>query len=317
MYYCILFIILIAAETGYMAWARRRCPALHKVTHPIAGGATWTVNSGGWLFYPAMVAAALLFDLQEAYTLMLVAAAPLWVVCFVDDMRGLSITLRISVQALVAAVAVFYWIGTDIGLYLLVVLMLVSLMNAYNFMDGISGMLALYSIVSLGSLVVALLEVPALAVYVPAVGSVLVAVVVFSLFNVVRPDRLFAGDVGAVIMGLFVAWMLAALIYTDGDVTWLTLVCVFLVDTGCTLAGRLWRRENIFTNHHKHLYQRLTARGHAHHKVAVCYAGAQLLLSAGYLLIPTFYRVDWFIGAYVVCFLTYAGLHVRFTRRAK
>jgi UDP-GlcNAc:undecaprenyl-phosphate GlcNAc-1-phosphate transferase len=55
---------------------------------------------------------------------------------------------------------------------------------------------------------------------------------------------------------------------------------VYGVDTGLTLLERLWRGENIFQSHRRHLFQYLVFNLHwPHLRVAWLYGGAQALLN--------------------------------------
>jgi UDP-N-acetylmuramyl pentapeptide phosphotransferase/UDP-N-acetylglucosamine-1-phosphate transferase len=60
----------------------------------------------------------------------------------------------------------------------------------------------------------------------------------------------------------------------------------FLFDTAFTLVRRILRRENILAAHRSHLYQRLTATGLPHSKVAVLYWALALIgaVAAGALV---------------------------------
>jgi UDP-N-acetylmuramyl pentapeptide phosphotransferase/UDP-N-acetylglucosamine-1-phosphate transferase len=90
-----------------------------------------------------------------------------------------------------------------------------------------------------------------------------------------QPARVFMGDAGSAFLG----FLLAAVPMTvaSGEtrpmeyavlMTW-----PFLFDTGFTLLRRLTRRENVFSAHRTHLYQRYTQTRRSHQNVVLVYAG--------------------------------------------
>jgi UDP-N-acetylmuramyl pentapeptide phosphotransferase/UDP-N-acetylglucosamine-1-phosphate transferase len=94
----------------------------------------------------------------------------------------------------------------------------------------------------------------------------------FLLYNW-APAKVFMGDVGSAFLG----FLFAALPAVAGQARLELWVCAvlllwpFLFDTALTLTQRIYRRENILAAHRSHVYQRLTASGLSHARVAVLY----------------------------------------------
>lgn len=110
-----------------------------------------TVRGGGIIF-PLACLAVLPFSsfinvLSFCVDLTLISA-----ISFIDDIGNLNIILRLAVQSLAVVVAILS-LGKNLEWYQLAIIfiVLIGAINAYNFMDGINGITALYSIVTMGS----------------------------------------------------------------------------------------------------------------------------------------------------------------------
>ena len=150
---------------------------------------------------------------------------------------------------------------------LLTVLWLTALINAFNFMDGIDGML--------GWLTVAV-SIVGLGLVTPDASVVLLVTASASLGFLVwnhPPASIFMGDVGSQFLGLLVG---ASLLRQSGGaidvIPTVMIVAVLLFDTGFTLARRLRAGKNVFAAHREHLYQRLSAVRGSHRSVTALYA---------------------------------------------
>jgi UDP-N-acetylmuramyl pentapeptide phosphotransferase/UDP-N-acetylglucosamine-1-phosphate transferase len=143
------------------------------------------------------------------------------------------------------------------------VVWIVGLINAYNFMDGIDGIAG-------GVAVVAALWWIALFPKEPmwSIGVLLVAAALGFLLHNWSPARIFMGDVGSTFLGcMFAVLPLMLEVPVIGGL----LMWPFLFDTGFTFLRRLLRREDIFSAHRDHLYQRLIISGWSHASVALLY----------------------------------------------
>ena len=196
------------------------------------------------------------------------------VISFWDDVSALSPKLRILVH--VVAVSVCFW---QTGIFDLTVLtiavayiLVIGSMNAYNFMDGINGITALYSMVAVGTLHFLL----------PTMNLeyVLMALVIFAFYNLRKRAVCFSGDVGSVSLSYIIAFCICKLMVDTHNVKWILLLGVYGIDSVITILYRLKRGENIFKPHRTHLYQYLAnERGMSHVGVSLIYAMAQLALN--------------------------------------
>jgi UDP-N-acetylmuramyl pentapeptide phosphotransferase/UDP-N-acetylglucosamine-1-phosphate transferase len=155
------------------------------------------------------------------------------------------------------------------------VLWIVGLTNAYNFIDGIDGMVGGQAVAAgAGWIMLGLLTNHPLLV---GLGGLLAASSLGFLIHNWQPARIFMGDAGSTFLGYSFATITIIAAQMDPK---LALAGVFLVwpcifDTGFTVIRRLQQRRNIFAGHRTFLFHRLVGAGWSH-------AGASTL----YLTLP-------------------------------
>ena len=276
---------------------------------------TPTYRGGGIIFPVAAIIWYFLFgqEMSLAITGLVIIGA----VSFADDIKPLRAGIRIlfhlvAVFLLLMEVGVFayhwYWM-------LAAFILTVGCINAFNFMDGINGITALYSLVALGTfsllnnaenLLLPLLpgELPAgWESFIPGrlVGVLFVSILVFAFFNVRNRAKTFAGDVGSLSIAFLTSWLLIELMIMNNNFYWILLFAVYGIDTSYTIAKRFIRGENIFQAHRQHLYQ-LLANEHQwpHLRVAFLYALLQaviniiviILIMQGIMTTPIFLAIS-------------------------
>lgn len=212
----------------------------------------------------------------------------LWVgvVSFYDDVRPLSSKIRMGIQFVAVALMVVP-MGAPWWVLVIALVLIVGIINAYNFMDGINGITALYSLVGVGTAYIMLKMGYALVLGEElwlALGASLLA---FSYYNVRKKARCFSGDVGAVSIAFVLAYWIFGLVLSEGSLVYILFLGVYGLDTVATITLRLYRKENIFDAHRSHYYQYLAnEQGWSHVKVSVLYAGLQAVLNGLVLLEP-------------------------------
>lgn len=199
---------------------------------------------------------------------------PLAIVGLMDDRQNVPAKVRYAVQLGVGLVAVWRlgafpqpWLptspGGEVAAFCFTVIGFTALVNFYNFMDGLDGLVASVSAVQLGCL----------ALY---LGQPIWWLLVAALLGFLRwnwsPAKIFMGDVGSTALGASVA---ISLITPSSDptrnVAALAITLPLTADAIYTLVRRLLRGENIFQAHRFHLYQRLQQSGWNHSSVAIAY----------------------------------------------
>lgn len=206
----------------------------------------------------------------------LLGLLPLAVVGLLDDRFTLSAKVRYTVQLGAAAIALasfgtFSLTGLPETLWSTVLMGGVTLIgftaliNFYNFMDGLDGLVASVTAVQLGFLTLYLQQ--------PIWWLLIAALLGFLWWNW-SPAKIFMGDVGSTVLGACIA--IALIAPTADPVRSLSAIAITLpltADAIYTLTRRLLKGENIFQAHRTHLYQRLQQSGWSHAQVAIAYLG--------------------------------------------
>lgn len=203
-------------------------------------------------------------------------------VSFWDDIKSLSNKIRISIHFLSFTLIFF-----DLGLFTLVPIwgvvivyvLAIGLINAYNFMDGINGITGLYTLVVMGSLLYVNTTIQ-LFVDASFIKYAMISSLVFLFFNYRKKAKCFAGDVGSIAIAFWIIYLVLKLILSTNSLVWLLFLAVYGVDTVCTIIHRLCLKQNIFEAHRLHLYQVLSNEYKIDHRlVSLFYAIAQTLIS--------------------------------------
>mgnify|MGYP003584303644 FL=1 len=204
-------------------------------------------------------------------------------ISFIDDIRSLPVYVRlpihiISVLMLMHGFSVFehwpLWFSTSL------LFIMLGIINAYNFMDGINGMTALYSLISFCSFwfVIKYTEQMESTAF---VNYGIVSCLVFLFINLRKRAICCLGGVGSIGRGFWTVAALGYIIFLQHHFEYILFLSVYGIDTGYTILERLRKRENIFEPHRQHLYQRLANEGrHSHLLISTIYAAVQLAVNA-------------------------------------
>lgn len=196
-------------------------------------------------------------------------AGGLALVSFVDDRRGLPISVRFGAHW-VAAGAVMLVVAPALPVWswLLLAPAIVWMTNLYNFMDGSDGLAGGMAIFGFGAYAVAAAAAGDAALATAGAG-VAAASAGFLVFNL-HPARVFMGDVGSIPLG-FLAAALGLLGWArDLWPAWFPAMVFapFVADATVTLLRRMARGERFWQAHRSHYYQRLVQLGWGHRRTA-------------------------------------------------
>lgn len=256
------------------------------------------------------------------YPLFLAAVTLAAGISFVDDIHSLPDSVRLVVQFVAMGLMIgqiflvdpdsFVFgnsLWTKVAFVVVALVVCVGATNIYNFMDGINGITAGYSLAVLIPL--ALMDRELEFIEPSFLFVVMLAVLVFSFFNF-RPRgraKCFAGDVGSVGMAFIVLFAIGMLIVRTGDITWLIFLLVYGVDGCLTICHRIMLHENLGEAHRKHAYQLMANElKMSHPLVSLIYMALQLAVSLGFIfLIPDNVLAHWLYlaGALVVFCIAY------------
>jgi len=336
--YVIIAVILLAAELIYFRIADK-CNIIDKPNER-SSHTTIVLRGGGVIFSLSMIVWAVLMVVQgNAIAPYLPFLCGLVLICgisFWDDVRPLPDSVRLVVQFVATGLMFWGLMGqgawfVELAWYWKVIIGLVALIvfvgatDVINFMDGINGITAGYSLAVLVPLFLAnrmggFIDESFLVV-------AIIGVLVFSWFNF-RPKgkaKCFAGDVGSIGIAFIMLFAIGRLIMKTGDVTWLIFLLVYGVDGCCTILHRIMLHENLGQAHRKHAYQLMANElGISHVAVSLFYLGLQLVISLGFVyLCPATVLAHWIYllsaglvlaAAYVLFMRKYYHRHEEYLR---
>ena len=279
----------------------------HDTPIPRGGGVTFVVlGSVASLFS--------LFSVQYSTAAVLpLFACPLAVVGLFDDRLNLPALWRFLAQLMTAVsilllsplvkhLAIIY---DSTPLFLLAslvffVILITSVINFTNFMDGLDGLVAGCMAVVLSTICVGIS------------ASWSLWVLVGSLFGFLfwnwNPAKVFMGDVGSTFLGAVFAGLLFQASSWWEVIGYLLVATPLLADACTCVFRRLFSRQRVFQAHRLHLYQRLNQAGMPHDRVSLIYIVATGVLALAMLT----GGLSWVFALALVEILTGAWLDFRF-----
>lgn len=274
-----------------------------------------TIRGGGIVFTLAALLWFLMYGLNDSWIVL--ALLLLATVSFIDDLITLPARIRILTHFL--AVSILLWQLQVFGLpwygILLTYIVVIGWINAFNFMDGINGITAFYAFVALVTFVWINRSVDFVSYELIIV--LIISVLVFSIFNMRKKAKTFAGDVGSVCMAFLLAWFMISLIVKTGRVEYILLFSVYGIDTVITILFRMWRRENIFEAHRTHLFQYMSNElKWPHILVSGIYGLVQVVINIVAIVLISSGKMTWnvFIGFLLVLSIGYLLVRQRISK---
>lgn len=280
--YIILAILLFVVEIIYLKVAKK----YNIIDKPNSRSShtTPTIRGGGIIIFLAFIIYAIWFkQLTPPYSYLIVSISLVAIISFVDDLVSLSSKIRILVHIL-AFTLIFYTLNV-FGIYSIFIIPIyyivaIGFLNIYNFMDGINGLTFLNTLATFAVLL-------ALNTYYIDFTDnnllivLIIATLVFGVFNYRNKPKCFAGDIGSITIGLAIIYFVISFyIKTNNPLIFLAL-SMYLIDGGLTIIERLIRKENLFKPHKRHLYQVLANDLKINH----------LTISTGYFVIQMLFNV--------------------------
>ena len=349
--YTIIFVVLLVLELVYFKIADK-CNIIDK-PNGRSSHSTIVLRGGGIIFAISMVVWSLTpfpSPMGEGSTtlgiveywpfiigLVLIAGVSFW-----DDVKSLPDSLRMAVQ-IISILLMFWSMGlytaADSWLWTAVIVAValffcVGATNFINFMDGINGITAAYS---LAMLIPLIMENGKLKIE-NGIGFIepsylvvaIIGVLVFSIFNF-RPKgkaKCFAGDVGSIGIAFIILFALGRLMVATGDVTYIVFFLIYGVDGTLTIVHRIMLHEHLGEAHRKHAYQLMANElKMSHITVSLIYMGLQLAVSLGFIyLCPNTILAHWiyfiaaafiFSVAYILFMKKYYHLHEEYLASLK
>lgn len=320
--FAIVLIVLLALELVYFKIADKyniidkpNERSSHSTIVLRGGGIIFTLSTLAWVGLQGVYGD---WSLVVEYLPFLIGLFLIAGVSFVDDVVSLPDSVRLVTQF--TAMALMFW---NLGImhwemwWMVVIALIVCVgaTNVINFMDGINGITAGYSLAVLGPL--AIINMKSEFIDQNFLITVILGVLVFCFFNF-RPKgkaKCFAGDVGSIGIAFILLFAIGKLIIQTGDVTYLLFLLVYGVDGCLTICHRIKLHENLGEAHRKHVYQLMANElkiGHV--KVSVLYMVLQLVISLGLIYgVPDTVTAHWVY--LVICLVVLGVAYIWFKRK--
>lgn len=324
MTYGIIAVLLLIAELVYFKIADH----FNIIDKPNerSSHSTIVLRGGGIIFSLSMIVWAVMMVVHGndivPYLPFLCGLVMICLVSFWDDVKSLPDSVRLIAQFISMGLAAWcmiqsselmsldwYWL-VIIGIAALIVF--VGATNIINFMDGINGITAGYSL----AVLVPLLMLDVRGQMADVTGFIepsylivaIIGVSVFCIFNF-RPKgkaKCFAGDVGSIGIAFILLFALGKLIVQTGDLSYLILLMIYGIDGCLTICHRIMLHENLGEAHRKHAFQLMANELKiGHMKVTFLYMALQFAVSLGFIyLCPNTVAAHWIYfgcAAIVLC----------------
>ncbi|MES2029668.1 MAG: glycosyltransferase family 4 protein [Pseudomonadota bacterium] len=249
------------------AMARPNTRSSHKVPTPQGAGiAVISVT----LLVAGCSIASLLVSVTLALWVLFGATILIATIGAIDDLRPISVTPRLLLQAVAIAAILFalpptLQITPDLPLWIergLLLLAALWFVNLVNFMDGLDW-ITVAEVIPITAALMLIGFSGQLPLSTALIAAALCgATLGFAPFN--RPvAKMFLGDVGSLPIGLLLAWCFLQLAYAHHLAAAILLPLYYLADATITLLRRLVKREPVWLAHRSHFYQRATDNGFA------------------------------------------------------
>ncbi len=219
---------------------------------------------------------------------LVLAVLLLVIVNIADDLKGVSVWLRLLLEIMAAALVFSFgihipWLSSPLGgqiilgsiEWLFVIVWLVGLSNVVNWLDGINGLAAGVAAIALAILFFLSRE-PHVAQYGSAMLAIIAfgAVVGFLPFNFGRA-KAFLGDTGSVFLGFLIG--VVAIISGGKVATAFLVLAIPFLDAVVVFGSRLLHKQSPFKADKSHLHHRLLALGFKQWQIVTLFYSVSLL----------------------------------------
>lgn len=259
-----------------------------------------TVTGSGIIFTLCLLVTSLFTNLNLSYYFY-ISLGFVVLVSFVDDLIFVKNSYRFIVQLIVMGVLVSLIPVSEnnnamiekIPIWVGAIIFGVCIINGFNFMDGINGMLSSNSLVVLLSLAYlnsTLTDAEGHLIQFAnpiIIYSLIASLIVFLFFNFRYHAKMFMGDAGSVGIAFIITYLIFMLISKTGNLSYILLFSVLGIDSGLTVIYKLILKENIFIPHRDFLFKKLVHIGKiVHIKVSLIYASIQAFINAIVIFLP-------------------------------
>lgn len=248
----------------------------------------------------------------------LLSLLPIATISFLDDIKSVPITIRLTIHFICSAFGVWFFIypfrllhNTELILaidMLIGIFALASFVNVYNFLDGIDGITASQSIhLSVTIIILCALQSRMINNYefIIITNIIILGWSIGFLFFNWHPAKIFVGDVGSISLGFLFGLCLLMIAVSNIKLFAAAVIAplYYIADGAGTVLIRLVNKEKIWEPHLKHFFQKAVKKGMSHSQVTLLIIQCNLalmILSIGSL----YYTIICFGLAVAVVFFT-------------
>lgn len=212
-----------------------------------------------------------------APTLLMLALSALTIISFRDDIKEVSIGIRLASHIMIATLGAFvvlqngsifmnylpYWLE-----FCLITIVIAGFINLFNFMDGIDGMTGMESIFLSLSLALGFYLTGVQESYI-YISLLLAGCVAGFLKHNWHPAKLFMGDAGSISIGFIIGTLLCIWAAKGYQAQALILPMYYFADAGVVVLMRVIRLEKFWLPHTKHFFQIAVRSGFTHTQVVL------------------------------------------------
>ena len=265
-----------------------------------------TIRGAGIIFPIAFAITFLNSYNYHNYWPLIIGTIAISIISFLDDVLTLSNKYRIIVHFTSVALLLYQSNLFEINSICLIpaFILVVGVINAYNFMDGINGIHVLYSLVTIFTLYL-ISEYYTNLLPTDVFTGLIASLIVFAYFNLRKKAKCFSGDIGSISIAFIISYLIIQLIISTNDFRWIMLLGVYGIDSVGTIILRLIRKENIFVAHRSHFYQFLANdKKIAHVQISILYAITQLVFN-GVLLYGSLLAILFFTAVLLITYVIF------------
>ena len=272
---------------------------------------------GGLIIYISLIVSTLLIEYSEHVRIIIYSSSIIFLIGLFDDIFNLGVIIRIFAQFSASLIVVYSGLYIiDLGYYLnfgifyigifsviFTLFAVISLTNAFNFIDGLDGLagglvlIAMFSILIFQFFSYGFQNSDIIFILIPLLLTYLIFNM--SLFSL---KKIFLGDSGSLLLGFLISWLLIYFTYPDSRTfhpvltVWAVSIPVF--DTVSVISRRLILRRNIFLPDLLHIHHLLINYGYSKNTTLF------IILISAFILSLFGLAIYKFLGA-LICLISY------------
>lgn len=192
---------------------------------------------------------------------------------------------------------------------------MLSIVNAFNLIDGIDGLAAIIGIVIFSGFSAIFYQLEMSFYFLFSIGLIGV-LLAFLRYNFSKKNKIFMGDTGSLIIGFSIAFLAVKLVTTDLSsmhelpflkenkvIVLLAIIGIPLFDTLRVMGVRLLNNKSLFSPDRNHIHHILIDCGLKHYKASLFLAVLNLLIAVVVVLLSDHFGSFEMAGALLIIFL--------------